>query len=234
MAQPENPEVNETFLREVDENLRRDQLRDFGKKYGRWIITAAVLFLVVSGGWIWWQSYQHKQSEEQVEAIAQAYKDIALNQDAKASKALDPLTQSRSKAVRASALFTNAALAIEKGDTAKAATIYREIAADSALPQSYRDAALIRATALNFDKLKPEEVVSRLAPLAKPENPWYGSAGEMTALALIKQNKRQEAGRLFAALAADKTIPPNIRDRSLQIAGSLGADATAALDQPAE
>jgi hypothetical protein len=30
LAQP--PDISETFLREVDENLRRDQLRDFAKE----------------------------------------------------------------------------------------------------------------------------------------------------------------------------------------------------------
>ena len=234
MARPENPEVNETFLREVDENLRRDQMRDFGKKYGRWLIAAAVLFIAASGGFIWWQQHQRNVAEQQVEDISQAYQDIAQRQDAKALKTLEPLTESKSDAVRATAEFTTAALAIEKGDLPKAATIYGRLAADSSLPQSYRDAALLRETAINFDKMKPADVISRMAPLAKPGNAWYGSSGEMTALALIKQNKRLEAGRIFAALAKDKDIPPNIRDRSLQIAGSLGVDATAALDQPAQ
>lgn len=233
MARPENPEVNETFLREVDENLRRDKMRDFGKKYGRWLIAAALLFIAASGGVIWWQQHQRNVAEQQVETISQAYQDIAQSQDARAQATLQPLTDSRSDAVRATAEFTNAALAIEKGDLPKATTIYGQLAADASLPQAYRDAALLRETALNFDKMKPQDVIDRLAPLAKPGNAWYGSAGEITALALIKLNRKPEAGRIFAALAKDKDIPPNIRDRSLQIAGSLGVDATAALDQPA-
>ena len=53
MAQP--PDISETFLREVDENLRRDRARDFAKKYGNWIIAGVILFLAAAGGWIWWQ-----------------------------------------------------------------------------------------------------------------------------------------------------------------------------------
>jgi hypothetical protein len=68
-------------------------------------------------------------------------------------------------------------------------------------------------------------VIKRLEPLAKPGNPWFSSAGEMTAMALIKQGKRQDAGRLFAAIAKDKTVPDESRARAVQIAGSLGVDA---------
>ena len=57
MAQP--PDISETFKREVDENLRRDQMRDFFKAYGSWLIAGVVLFLVASGGLIWWK--QHKR-----------------------------------------------------------------------------------------------------------------------------------------------------------------------------
>ncbi len=73
-----------------------------------------------------------------------------------------------------------------------------------------------------------------MQPLAKAGNPWFGSAGEMTALAMIKQGKKQQAGQLFAAIAKDKTVPQSIRDRSIQIAGSLGVDASAALGPQAQ
>ena len=55
----------------------------------------------------------------------------------------------------------------------------------------------------------------------------------MTAMALIKQGKKQEAGRLFAAIAKDKTVPEPSRARAQQIAGTLGVDAGAALDRTA-
>ena len=105
----------------------------------------------------------------------------------------------------------------------------REIAADDGLPQPYRDLALVRSTTLEFDALRPEQVVARLEPLTKPGNPWFGSAGELTAMALIKQGKKLEAGRLFAAIAADQQVPESIRARSVQIAGTLGVDASASM-----
>ena len=70
MAQP--PDINETFLREVDENLRRDRLHDFGKKYGKWIAVAVVLFLAASGGFIWWQQHLVQRSEAMSKSISQS------------------------------------------------------------------------------------------------------------------------------------------------------------------
>jgi hypothetical protein len=80
--------------------------------------------------------------------------------------------------------------------------------------------------------MKPEDVIARLQPLAKPGTPWFGTAGELTAMAYIKQGHKDEAGRLFAAIAADKQVPETIRSRAIQIAGTLGVDASAA--QPSQ
>ena len=71
------------------------------------------------------------------------------------------------------------------------------------MPEPYRDLALVRATALEFDTLKPEEVIARLEPLSKPGKPWFASAGELTAMAYLKQGRSEQAGKLFAAIAAD-------------------------------
>ena len=232
MAQP--PDINETFLREVDENLRRDQARDFARKYAKWFIAGLVLFLAASGGWIYWQHYQRQQAEREIERLAEVYQGIASGNLAAAPKTLDELSSSRQPAVRASALFTRAAIAIEQRDTKLAIAKFREAAADDDLPKPYRDAALIRQTSLEFDTLKPEEIIARLQPLAKPGEPWFGSAGEMTAAALIKQGNKAEAGRLFAAIAKDKTVPETIRERAVQIASSLGVDVSALPGAPAK
>jgi hypothetical protein len=226
LAQP--PDISETFLREVDENLRRDQLRDFFKKYGNWMIAAVVLFLGASGGLIWWRQHQVQMHATETEKLAEVYKDIGSGNTAQAPQQLDTLSKSGSKAVRASALFARAALALQQNDTKQATATYKSIADDSGTPDSYRHAALIRQTALEFDSLKPEEVIARLAPLAKPGEPWFGTAGEMTALALVKQGKRQEAGQLYAAIAKDNGVPQSIRARAVQVAGSLGVDASSA------
>jgi hypothetical protein len=220
---------DETFLREVDENLRRDQLRDWGRKYGWWLVGALVLFLAAVGGWLYWQERQRAAAAEDSELLSQIYTDIGTGKMATVPKRLDALAGDGNGAVRATALFTGAAVALEQNDRATATAKYNAIANDDDLAAPYRDLGLIRATSLEFDTLKPEQVIARMEPLAKPGNPWFGTAGELTAMAMIKQGKKSEAGRLFATIAADRQVPPSIRARAVQIAGSLGVDASAAL-----
>jgi hypothetical protein len=232
LAQP--PDINETFLREVDENLRRDRVRDFAKKHGAWLIVAVVLFLAASGGSIWWKYHQQQRSEAEVEQLAEIFRNIGTGNIADAPKQLDELSKSGSKSVRASAAFTRAAVAIQQNDPKLAIAKYRALADDDSLPQPYRDIALIRQTALEFDQIPAQEVISRLRPLATPGAPWFGTAGEMTALALVKQRKNDQAGQLFAAIAKDKNVPDSTRERAVQIAASLGVDASTAPSNQAQ
>jgi hypothetical protein len=223
------PDSSETFLREVDENLRRDQLQDFIKTYGKWLIAALVLFLAATGGWIYWDNRQKEQSAAQSEELHGAFTSIAQGQNDVAERKLTGLEDSRNDVVRASAVMAEAALALDKNDRAKALAAFKKVAADDDYPQPYRDIATIRATSLEFDTIKPEEVIARLQPMAQAGNPFFGSAGEMTALALLKQGKKAEAGKMFAAVAADKQVPQSIRSRAAQIAGTLGTDASASM-----
>jgi hypothetical protein len=224
----ETPDISETFVREVDENLRRDQLRDTVRKNAGAIIAAVVLFLAASGGFIYWQDYKAKQNAADVDQLAQIFTGLSKGNVESAGPKLDALSKGTSKGVRASASLGRAAVALQQGDAKLAIEKYRSIAADSGLPQPFRDLALIRQTSLEFDSLKPEDVIARMAPLAKAGEPWFGSAGEMTAMAYLKQGKTAEAGKLFAAIARDDKVPDPIRSRTGQMASSLGfnADAT--------
>ncbi|HUE80457.1 MAG TPA: tetratricopeptide repeat protein [Sphingomicrobium sp.] len=227
MAVPKDS--GDTFFREVDENLRRDQLRTMARRYAPLLIAALVLALAAVGGWLYWQDRQRAEAADNSEQLAQIYADIGTGKLATVPQRLDALASAGSGAIRASALFTRAAVALEQNDRALATAKFREIAADEQLAAAYRDLALIRATALEFDALKPEQVIARLEPFAKPGEPLFGSAGELTAMALIKQGKTNPAGRLFAAIAADQQVPESIRARAVQIAGTLGVDASASM-----
>ena len=82
-----------------------------------------------------------------------------------------------------------------------------------------------------FDALKPQQVVDRLKPLAVEGAPWFGSAGELVAIAYMKMRKPELAGPMFAAMAKDENVPQSIRSRARQMAGLLGIDA---VETPAE
>jgi hypothetical protein len=219
------PADNESFYREVDEELRRDQMKSYWERYGKLVIAGVVLILAAIGGFIWWQNQQVVKAGERGEQLIQAFDDISARRKSAAIGKLDALAKSGSDGHRAAALMTKADLAIEDRDLKGATALFKQIADDSGLAQPYRDAALVRMTALELDTLPPQAVVDRLKGLAVAGNPWFGSAGEMVALSYLKMNKPQQAGALFAAMAKDKKLPDTLRSRATQMAGSLGVDA---------
>jgi len=219
----------ESFVREVDENLRRDQMRDIAQSYGKWIIAAVILFLAAVGGYLYWQYRQETQAIADSEAMSTALDKVASGDVKDAQAAMVPLSDSSVDVTRASAILGRAAMALRQNDRKAAIDLYRQVAADDGLPQAYRDLATVRGTMTEFDSLKPDEVIARLAPLSQPGNPFFGSAGEMTGMALLAKGDRAGAGQMFARMAADKQVPESIRSRAVQIAGSLGVDATASL-----
>jgi hypothetical protein len=225
------PVDNESFYREVDEELRRDQMLTWWQRHSKQVVLGVVLLLALIGGFIWWQNQQKVKAGERSAELLSAFDDIGQRNKAAAAPKLDSLVKSGSEGHRASALMTKAALAIEANDLKGAAGLYKQIVDDKGLAQPYRDVALVRMTALEFDTLPPQQVIERLKPLAVAGSPWFGSAGEMVAIAQMKLNRPSEAAQIFAAMAKDKELPDSLRSRATQMAGSLGVDA---VQEPAD
>jgi len=227
LALPTDPA--ETFVREVDENLRRDQLRETAERYGKWIIAGVVLFLAAIGGYLYWQHRLDKQAIANSEAMSAALDKVGSGNVKGAEADLVPLSESSNDVTRATALLARASLATQQNNRKAASDIYKQVEADDGLPQPFRDLATVRGTMIDFDTMKPDEAIARLKPLVEPGKPFYGTAGELTAMAMLAKGDRAGAGRLFAAIAADRQVPQTIRDRAVQIAGSLGVDASASI-----
>ena len=213
------PDQSDALIREVDDAVRQDSVYGFWRNYGRVVIGAVGVGLLAFGAWLMWTNYQNKAAEASSEDFALMMKSASSGQTDQAG--LDKVAKGGA-GYRTEGELVKAALAATKADTKGALAAYDKIAADSSAPEPLRQIALIRRTTLNFDSAPPQQVVDALRPLAVPGNPWFGSAGEMTALAYLKMNKRREAGDLFAAINRDPTVTESIRQRAGQMAGMLG------------
>ncbi len=226
MAVP--PTTNEEFIREVDDELRREQALTIWKRYGRWIIALVVGGLALFAGYLWWQNDRETKLGVEGEQLSTALDELSAGKSDMVKPQLDALAASKSDGVAVAAKLANAALLLNKGDNKGAAAAFGSIAADTNLDQPYRDLALVRQTAAEFDSMTPDAVIARLKPLAAKGNPWFGSAGEMVGISYMRKGQNDLAGAMFGAVAKDETVPETIRSRVVQLAGILGVDAAPA------
>lgn len=230
---PENPQSpndrrqaaqQDVFLREVDDALRQDEMAGFLKRYGIPLLAAVVIGLLALAGYLWWDHSRKQAADENSEKLTLAIDEVEAANLAGAEKHLQELTGG-SDANAAAAKLMRAGIALRQSRNDDAVKIFAEVAADDGAPKPYRDLALVREVATNFDKMDPQQVVDKLKPLAVPGNPWFGNAGELVGIAYLKQGKDNLAGPLFAQIARDTKSPDTLRRRARQMAGLLGVDA---------
>ncbi|MBC9033628.1 tetratricopeptide repeat protein [Sphingomonas sp. JC676] len=228
MALPPSGTTDEAFLREVDEEYRRDQMLSIWQRYGRVIIGVVVVGLLALAGWLYYQNHTAGMAGKRGEEYDAALQFLQQNQPAQALPALDKVAGGNSDGYAALARISEGNLMLDRNDAKGAVAKFAAVVNDQSVGQPYRDLALIRQTAAEFDALKPEVVIQRLGTLANPDSPWFGTAGEMVAAAYLKAGNRAAAGKLFAQIAqGGASVPESIRQRAVQLAGVLGVDAAA-------
>jgi hypothetical protein len=217
-------DTDDAFIREVDDEFRRDKLARFWTRYGRWLLIALGLFLIALAAVLYWREERARAAGELGAEFNQALQRLDAGNVAGARPVLEKAAAADQPGYRALGRLALAAAAAREGKTADAVKLYGELAADDDLPQPFRDLASIRQLMLQFDSLPNATLIERLQPFAKPGNPWFGTAGEMLAIAYMRGGKPELAAPLFAAVARDPGVPASIRTRTAQIASMLGAN----------
>lgn len=219
------------LMREVDDAVRQGDLENFGERYGKPLAALAVVLVAgLAAFLLWWQPSQRAAAEARSETLVSALDNVEAGNLQTAYDALEELATDGSDAASANARMLRGGIAAQQGRTEDAVTIFDELANDSAAPEELRNLALVRKIATGFDTMDKAAVVAALRPLAVPGEPFFGSAGELVAMAYLEQGKRNEAGALFAEIAKSEDAPESLRSRSRQMAGVLGVDAIEDVD----
>ena len=230
---------DDSFAREVDEELRRERLTAFWKRYGGFIVTAALLVVAFVAGFKGWEAWQAHQAGKGGEEFLKA---IQLIQDGKtedARKELERIAREGSGGYRDLATLRLAGLMAKAGDTAGALKQY-ELAAGSSDDMT-ADFARLEAAMLRLEEADVGEIQSRVEAVNTPSHPLRNQAREILGLAQYKAGDSKAAEATFNAIVADQGTPSRLRERArvmlillAEPAGSPSADVSAADEGAAE
>jgi hypothetical protein len=218
------------IFREVDEDIRKDQLRKLWDRFAPYIIGAAVLIVVGTAGYRGWEYWQSRQAEASGDRFMAA---LALADEGKHDEsiaALQELVANGSGSYPVLARFRIAAELARSGDVAGSVAEFDEIAAGNA-PEEVRSLARLRAALLLADTAEFSELESRLTDLAATGSPWRHTARDILALAAWRVGDYATAKRYLDMIATDQEAPQDLRQRVLVMSalvdGKLAGNATA-------
>ena len=208
------------IFREIDEELRRDNLLKLWSKYGRYIIGVAVAALIAAGAVVAWRQHQLAERLAQSTRYAQA---LALARDDKEADAarIFGVIAREGGGYAVLARLEDAALLGKSGDRKGAVATYDRIAGTVDPP--FADLARLLSAIADFADADPNATIERLAPLTAAGNPWRPTALELTAAARLKAGDRKAALEIYQKLADDPATPQGLRARAAEMAAALAS-----------
>jgi hypothetical protein len=198
---------------EVDEEVRREQLKKLWDKYSIYIIAAAVLIVAAVGGWRGYQYLEAKKAAEAGAAFDAAVELSEQNKHAEAEAAFGKLATTAPSGYRILARLREAA-EVATRDPQAGAKMYDDIVADRSVRSAERDLARIRAAGLLLEKASYSNMLQRLETAAEPDATFRHTARELLALSAWRANDTAAARHWLDVIANDGETPSALRSRA--------------------
>jgi hypothetical protein len=204
--------VSEIFD-EVNEDVRREQLKKLWDKYSIYIVALAILIVAGVGGW---RGYEYLEAQKAAEAGALFDKASELsdaNKHAEAEAAFADLAAKAPRGYRILARLRTAAEVAHR-DKPAAAKMFDDIAADSSVGAPERDLARVRAAQLLLEATTYPNMLQRLEPATAKDATFRHTARELLALSAWRANDAAATRQWLDVIANDAETPPALRSRA--------------------
>lgn len=205
---------DDSFIREVNEELRSDQMKGAVRRFGRYIIAIAVLIVLGTIGKVAYEYWDNNASSGAGDQFLAAMKLADENKTDEALAALDKLEKEGHGAYPVLARMRAATVQSQKGDNAGAIASFQAIAKDKSVPAAVQDAAKMRAGWLLIENGTYEQVSAAVEEMAVPGNAFRHSAREALGLAAYKAGNMAQARQWFQSIVDDVDSPRNVANRA--------------------
>jgi hypothetical protein len=204
--------VSELFD-EVDEEVRREQLKKLWDQYSLYIVALALLIIAAVGGWRGYEYLEAKKAAEAGDAFNKAVVLSEQNKHAEAEAAFTDLAAKAPSGYRMLARFRAAAEAANR-DPKAAAKMFEDLAADRSVGAEQQALARVRAAGLLLDTASYSDVLQRLQGETAPEATFRHAARELLALSALRANDATAARQWLDMISLDGETPPSLRSRA--------------------
>jgi hypothetical protein len=209
------------IFKEVDEDLRRDNAAKVWKKYGAYILGAAIAVVLAVAGVQAWRAYELDQRSKLSDQFAAALESSAKGETAAAQNALRQIGDPTAGGYRSLAAFEEARILADNGDVAGAVAIWDQIAANASLGEGLQTAAVILSVMHQIDTGDAPSLRARLEPLTAEGQPYRAAALELSALLALRQGDAEAARTFYGTIADDRALPAGARARAAQMLAAL-------------
>ena len=198
---------------EVDEDVRRDQLKKIWDQYSIYIVGGAFLIIAAVGGWRGYAYLEAKKAAEAGAAFDKASELSEQNKHTEAEAAFADLATKAPSGYRVLARLRVAAEAASR-DPQAAAKLYDDIAADRSVGAAEQDLARVRAAGLLLESSTSPNMLQRLEPATVPGATFRHTARELLALSAWRTNDTVAARQWLDVIANDGETPASLRSRA--------------------
>ncbi len=209
------------IFKEVDEDLRRDNLEKLWKKYGFQIIGMAAAVVLGVAGVQGWQAYDLDQRGKLSDRYGVALELTQIGETAAGLDAMIDLSEASGNGYAGLAAFEEARLRVESGDTAGAIAVWDRIADGSGLGPGFKEAATLFSVLHQIDSGDSAALRARLQPLATDSQPFRSTARELLAVIALGEGDAAAARALYTQISDDREAPAGLRQRATQMLAAL-------------
>jgi hypothetical protein len=210
---------SENFIDEVTEEVRRDRLFYYMRRYG-WIAILLIVALVGAAAWV---EFRRGAAQETAQDFGDALTMALESPDAAGRSAALQDMRTREAGLRAALVDLLAAgEAVASDDRTAALARLTGIAGDAGLPSTWRDLARLRLVTLAGPDMPAAERRSTLDALAIPGAPYRPLALEQLALLSVEAGDTPAALTQLRALLQEPDLTPGLRQRATQLIVALG------------
>lgn len=211
------------IFHEVDEEVRREQLKKLWDRYSIYLIALAVLIVA---GMASWRGYEYWIAKRAAAAGAEFEAAIALSEEGKRAEAEAAFAKVAAEAPAGYRVLARmrAAGALTQSKPADAVKAYDEISADASLGTIWQDLAAVRAGLVLVDTAPLADMRRRLDPVAEPTRSFRHTARELLALSAWRNHDVSAARKYIDMIAGDAESPIGVRARADVLSALITAD----------